>query len=101
MRFKSSLSWGSHFGYEIDRLIDNKASDTINGWSGAQVTTETRLEATQEILVNLLEFLADKKIMSQDYFHKIVDDDSLEFQEEEDGLTTGTPFLQTPKSVSY
>jgi hypothetical protein len=42
------------------------------------------LEVTQEILANLLEFLADKKIMSQEDFHKIVDDYSLEFQEDGD-----------------
>jgi hypothetical protein len=85
MRFKSkSVEWGLHFSTEIEGLIDKKASDSINRWTGARVTTETRLEVTQEILANLLEFLADKKIMSQDDFHKIVEDCSLEFQEEED-----------------
>jgi hypothetical protein len=83
MRFKSQLGWGSHFGTEIECLIDKKASDSINRFSGAEVTIETRLEVTQEILANLLEFLADKKIMSQADFHKIVRDHSLEFQEEE------------------
>jgi hypothetical protein len=85
MRFKSKWAeWGSSFEDEMCNLFYVKAKDSINRWTGAQVTTETRLEVTQEILVNVLEFLADKKIMSQDDFHKIVDDDSLEFQEEED-----------------
>jgi hypothetical protein len=74
MRFKCYWAdFGTHFGDEIRRLINKKASST----------NETRLEVTQEILANLLEFLADKKIMSQEDFHKIVDDYSLEFQEEE------------------
>jgi hypothetical protein len=78
------MSWGSHFGTEIECLIDKKASDSTNRFSGAGVTIETRLKVTQEILANLLEFLADKKIMSQADFHKIVDDHSLEFQEDGD-----------------
>jgi|LakMenE18May11ns_1017448.scaffolds.fasta_scaffold9299477_2 hypothetical protein len=83
MRFKSRVEWGSHFGTEIECLINKKASDSTNRFSGVGVTIETRLEITQEILANLLEFLADKKIMSQADFHKIVEDHSLEFQEEE------------------
>jgi hypothetical protein len=83
MRFKSRVEWGSHFGYEIECLIDKKASDSINRFSVAEVTIESRLEVTQKILANLLEFLADKKIISQADFHKIVEDHSLEFQEEE------------------
>jgi hypothetical protein len=83
MRFKSRVEWGSHFGTEIECLINKKVSDSINRFSGAEVTIETRLGVTQKILANLLEFLADKKIMSQTDFHKIVEDHSLEFQEEE------------------
>jgi hypothetical protein len=76
MRFKCYwVDFGTHFGDGIWNLINQKASST----------NETRLEVTQEILANLLEFLADKKIMSQEDFHKIVDDYSLEFQEEEAG----------------
>jgi hypothetical protein len=83
MRFKSRVKWGSHFGSEITNLLYGKALESTNRFSGAGVTIETRLEVTQEILANLLEFLADKKIMSQEDFHKIVDNCSLEFQEEE------------------
>jgi hypothetical protein len=83
MRFKSRVEWGSHFGTEITNLLYKKASDSTNRFSGAKEATETRLEVTQKILANLLEFLADKKIMSQADFHKIVEDHSLEFQEEE------------------
>jgi hypothetical protein len=85
MRFKSRVEWGSHFGTEIECLIDKKAYDSTNRFSyGAKVTIETRLEVTQKILANLLEFLADKKIMSQEDFHEIVEDRSLEFQEDGD-----------------
>jgi hypothetical protein len=80
MRIKDAdFSLGLHFPTAIERLI-NSMANVLNRRLGCKFE-DAKIEITQDILANLLEFLADKKIMNQDDFHKIVGDSTLEFRD--------------------